>query len=80
MLHGTADMTVPYVNGKEVYDRAQSVNLPSTLITMPGLYHVPWDDILTTYLTDLTTSLYLEVTKDAEAPDGCETLASLFLQ
>ena len=65
MLHGTADMTVPYVNGKEVFDRAQSVGLPSRLITMKGLRHVPWDDIFKTYFTDLTTSLYLEVTKDA---------------
>ena len=65
MLHGTVDMTVPYVNGKEVYDRAQSIGLTSKLITMPGLRHVPWDDIFKTYFTDLTTSLYEEVTKDA---------------
>ena len=64
-------MIVPYVNGKAVYDRAQSVGLTSKLITMPGLYHVPWDEIFSTYFTDLTTSLYLEVAKDAEAPEGC---------
>ena len=80
MLHGTVDMTVPYVNGKAVYDRAQSVGLPSKLITMDGLNHVPWDDIFKTYFTDLTTSIYLEITKDAEAPEGCQTLTSLFLQ
>ena len=75
-------MTVPYVNGKLVYDRAQSVGLPSTMITMEGLYHVPWDDIFKTYFTDLTTSLYQEVSKDAQAPEGCEALTnpSLFLQ
>ena len=82
MLHGTKDSTVPYVNGKEVYDKAQSVDLSSTLITMEGLGHVPWNDMLTTYFTDLTTSLYQEVTKDAQAPKGCEPLPSpsLFLQ
>lgn len=82
MLHGTKDMTVPYVNGKAAYDRAQSVGLPSTMITMEGLYHVPWDDIFKTYFTDLTTSLYQEVSKDAQAPEGCEALTnpSIFLQ
>ena len=80
MLHGTADMTVPYANGKAAYDRAQSVGLPSKLITMEGLNHVPWDDIFNTYFTDLTSSLYQGVTKDAQAPEGCEPLPSLFLQ
>ena len=82
MLHGTADRLVPYVNGKAVYDRAQSQKIASTMITMDGLGHVPWDDILNTYLTDMTTSLYQEVTKGAQAPDGCEALPdpSLFLQ
>ena len=49
---------------------------------MEGLGHVPWDDILTTYITDWTTSLYQEVTKDAQAPEGCVPLPnpSLFLQ
>ena len=55
MLHGTKDYTVPYVNGKEVFDKAQSVGLTSTLITMEGLAHVPWDQILTTYFTNLAT-------------------------
>ena len=64
-------MTVPYINGKAVYERAQSVGLPSQLITMPGLYHVPWDDIFNTYFTDLTTSIYQEFTKDSQAPKGC---------
>ena len=82
MLHGTKDATVPYVNGKAVYDKAQSVGLSSKLITMEGLGHVPWDAVLTTYFTDLTTSLYQEVTKGAQAPEGCKPLPnpSLFLQ
>ena len=71
MIHGDKDMTVPYVNGKAVFERAQSVGLPSQLITMPGLYHVPWDDIFNTYFTDLTTSIYQEFTKDSQAPEGC---------
>ena len=58
MLHGTADYFVPYVNGKAVYDKAQSVNLSSKMITMDGLGHVPWDNIFSTYFTEMTTSLY----------------------
>ena len=80
MMHGTNDKTVPYVNGKAVYDRAQSVGLTSQLITMDGSGHVPWDRLFDTYFTDFTTALYLEVSKDAETPDGCQTLTSLFLQ
>ena len=34
MIHGTRDKTIPYVNGKAVYDRAQSVGLTSSLITI----------------------------------------------
>ena len=52
-------------------DHTQSVGLSASMITMEGLSHVPWDDILTTYFTDLTTSLYHDVTKGAQAPEGC---------
>ena len=45
MMHGTADLTVPYVDGKAVYTRAQAVGLGSELITMNGAPHVPWDVI-----------------------------------
>ena len=62
MLHGESDMVVPFVNGKAVYDRAQSVGLSSTMITMESSGHVDWDDILTNYFTGLTTSLYYQVT------------------
>ena len=65
MLHGTVDTTVPYVNGKAVYDRAQDVGLSSKMITMKGLDHVPWADIFKTYFDDLTTNLYEKVSKDA---------------
>ena len=71
MLHGTSDFIIPYDNGKAAYDRAQSVDLPSTMITMEGLGHVPLDEILTTYFTDMTFSLYLQVTKGAQTPEGC---------
>jgi len=47
MLHGTDDLTVPYVDGKVVYERAQAVGLGSELITMAGAAHVPWDTIFT---------------------------------
>ena len=45
MVHGTKDLTVPYVNGKEVTDRASSVGLPNRLITIPGGGHVPFDEL-----------------------------------
>ena len=80
MLHGTADMEVPYVNGKAVYDRAQKVGLASALITMPDAGHVPFGLIFNTYMTQFTTSLYQTITKDAQAPEGCQALESLFLQ
>ena len=80
MLHGTADKTVPYVNGKAVYDRAQDVGLSSEFISMPGLYHVPWDEIFKTYFTDLTTNLYEKITKGSEAPAGCKEMSAQFLQ
>ena len=58
LLHGTADALIPYVNGLAMYDCAQSVDLSSTMITMSGLGHVPMEEVETTYITDLTTSLY----------------------
>ena len=40
LLHGTEDALTPYVWGKAIYERAQSVGLSSTLITMEGAGHV----------------------------------------
>ena len=74
MWHGILDSIVPYVNGKAVYDRAQSVDLPSTMITYGGRGHVSWDDILGSSFPDLTYSVYQLVTKDAQAPEGCHTV------
>ena len=45
MIHGTDDLVVPYVGGKEVFDQAQRVGLKSSLITIPGAGHVPTGDI-----------------------------------
>jgi len=39
LLHGTNDVVVPYANAKAIYDRAQSVGLPSKLITIEGAGH-----------------------------------------
>merc|ERR1712151_543895 len=54
MVHGTADLTVPYVNAKAVFDRAQSVGLKSKLITIPGGGHVPFQQLFNdgTYFED----------------------------
>ena len=71
MIHGTEDFIVPYEFAKMGYDRAQSVGLPSTLITMDGLGHVPYEALLTTYFPDMMTGLYQLVTKGAQAPEGC---------
>jgi len=71
MLHGTSDFLIPYENAEAMYDRAQSVDLPSTMITMEGLGHVPMDDILIGYFTEMAFSLYLQVTEGAQTPDGC---------
>eukprot|EP00037_Helgoeca_nana_P015868 m.148749 g.148749 ORF g.148749 m.148749 type:complete len:337 (-) comp23218_c0_seq2:58-1068(-) len=45
MLHGTADLTVPYVNGLEVYTRAKDVGLPALMLTVPDAGHVPFDSL-----------------------------------
>ena len=45
IVHGTEDSTVPYVNGKEVFDQAQKVGLPSAMVSIQGADHVPWDYI-----------------------------------
>jgi len=73
MLHGTADLTVPYVDGKAVYDRAQAVGLNSTLITMKGATHVPWDVIFTDEVFSKTTRAIADALDlaNAQQPAGC---------
>jgi len=81
-IHGTADTTVPYVNGKEVNTRAQSVGLSSSLITLDGAGHVPWDRILEPKVVALTMkniSTVLDL-KDAQQPQGCTPQPSIFLK
>ena len=70
-LHGTDDEMNPYYNGQALVDRAQSVGLSATMIRLEGLGHVPIFEILTEYFEDLTTSLYQEITKGAQIPEGC---------
>ena len=60
-LHGTEDPRTPYDNIKAFYDQAQSVKLPSTMITLEGADHDIFlnDEVLANpYFTDLTTGLY----------------------
>lgn len=44
MIHGTEDMTVPYVNAKAVFDACQASGIPSSLLTIENARHVPWDE------------------------------------
>ena len=71
LIHGTEDRATPYVNGKAIYDRAQSVGLSSTLITIEGAGHMMQKEVFENYFDELTTSLYEQITKGAQAPDGC---------
>ena len=59
MVHGTLDLTVPYVNARAVIAQADKVGLMNTLITIPGAKHVPFHELFTesTYLQDLMTFL-----------------------
>ena len=75
LLHGTDDRIVPYENGKAIYDRAQSVGLSSTLITIEGEGHGIGDVAIDDYFTEITTSLYKQVTQGAQAPEGCSLLS-----
>jgi len=77
VLHGTADTTVPYVDGKAVYDRAQAVGLSSELISMEGAAHVPWDVIFSEpVFSDVMRAVAdgLDLVH-AQQPAGCTPLA-----
>lgn len=60
MVHGTADLTVPYVNGRAVAQRASATGVPNKLITIPNGGHVPMEALLSTplYLEQFTSFLY----------------------
>ena len=75
LVHGSEDTTTPYENGKAIYDRAQSVGLSSTLITIEGEGHGIMGVAIDDYFTEITTSLYQQVTKGAQAPEGCSLLS-----
>ena len=47
MVHGTLDLTVPYVNARAVIAQADKVGLMNTLITIPGAKHVPFHELFT---------------------------------
>ena len=46
------------------------------MIPMEGLDHVPWAEINTEYFEDIATSLYQNITKGAQIPDGCHEVWS----
>jgi len=71
LLHGENDTLVKYANGKKVYNRAQSVGLPSTFITIEGKAHGIMDEVRKNYMDELSSSLFELVTKGAQAPEGC---------
>ena len=70
MVHGTNDLTVPYINGKEVADRASSVGLTNRLITIPGAGHVPFGELWasTNFTHQFFSFLADNFAKGAECP------------
>ena len=46
LVHGTADLTVPYVNGEAAFKRATAAKIPAKLVTIPGAGHVPYEQLL----------------------------------
>jgi len=71
MIHGTDDYTVPYVNGKAVFDAAKAANIPASLVTIEGARHVPWDQFYASsaYMDQfLTFTIQQMDLKNAECP------------
>lgn len=56
-LHGTSDIIIPYVAGREMINRANEVGVQSLLLTIPQAGHVPWGNILDANETYLIQSL-----------------------
>jgi len=74
IVHGTDDLTIPYVNAKAMYDRAQEVGLESYMVEIDGEEHEPWDAMLTEpykseFIQSIVKVLDLE---NAEAPERCD--------
>jgi len=62
-VHGEQDTTIPFINGKEAYDRAQEVGLLSQFIDIPRAGHVPWGKILQ---EPYNSQLYDAIIKDLD--------------
>jgi len=46
LLHGTADLIIPYINAMKSAERAAEVGVRHDLVTIPDAGHVPMDQIL----------------------------------
>lgn len=80
MVHGTLDDTVPYVNAKAIYDRAQAVGLQSALITIPNAKHVPFKELFTeaNYFEDFMRYIVIALKLTAEeCPPDVEVTSSV---
>jgi acetyl esterase/lipase len=45
LVHGTADLTVPYIFALKEIERAAMSRVPHTLVTVPGGGHVPFEQL-----------------------------------
>jgi acetyl esterase/lipase len=45
LIHGTADLTVPYIYALKEVERAAASGIPHTLVTVPGGGHVPFEQL-----------------------------------
>jgi len=71
MVHGTDDLTVPYVNAKAVITQASKVGIENLLITIPGAKHVPFDELFneSNYFVNLLNFLVNAMNlKEAQCP------------
>lgn len=77
MIHGTEDMTVPYVNAKAVFDRAQAAGIASSLLTIENARHVPWDEFYSkpAYMKQLLDFMFEQMDLvNAECPQPSSVL------
>eukprot|EP01052_Picozoa_sp_SAG31_P057089 SAG31_NODE_16702_length_699_cov_0.936667_1_plen_163_part_10 len=45
LVHGTADLTVPYIFARREVERAAASGIPHVLVTVPGGGHVPFEQL-----------------------------------
>lgn len=77
IVHGTEDYTVPYVNGKAVFDKAQAAGIPASMVTIYGARHVPWDEFYAEprYMNQLLDFTFEQLDlENAECPGSGATL------